>query len=751
MIESRLLINSSSFGETADNWAKLRGLMDPDGSPSSTFPVVIGIADGETTMGSFQYGLIQTGRTIKGALQDLEYELTNRLSKVNNLSEIVNKITARANLQLGTAATASVGTSGAVVPLLNIANTWTGRQNFSGAIGSVSTVDIIGSPGALSLLGLYSNSTQRWAVFKDDSTESGSNTGSNFNIGRYSDAGTWLENALSINRASGVVSLAKPLPLTSGGTGYTTLAQLKSGLGLDQVNNTPDSAKPVSTAMQAALDLKANASGQTFTGPVSVPANFTVRASGATEGGEIRLQIGPSQGLSGELAIDTQGNSFRVFDSGQGTRLFNCDLVSGILTLNNNTFYNTGNAASIPVSTAVQTALNSKANTSQPTFNGVVTSQGTGLAAGVRLFNTSAQRDWRVLQRDNGYFSISDESAGAERLSINTGGLVSCSAGLSVGGGDVNISNNLYANNGALYAHSANFLIGKTPGTTRSAILRNDGGAWYFMISDASAGFNGQWNSLRPITIDMATGWTTIGNGATINGNLVNQGTGTFNSTVQINAALSVGGGTTSNEYYTPGWFRPTGNSGIFWEGRGRGITVSDNGGSYGNINVYGTGLNGWQGYSIGAAGAFMASGNEVGIYRPSSGGWLVRFDANADAWFAANVVAYSDERLKDNIRPIDNVTKRREGMAKAAIIYEIDGLTHIGFGAQTLEPHVPEVVRTDKDPSETKSVVYAEMIAILAVDNQNLSDALESEKLARINLENKYTALEQRLAAAGL
>ena len=46
------------------------------------------------------------------------------------------------------------------------------------------------------------------------------------------------------------------LPLGSGGTGVASIAELKTSLGVDKVNNTVDANKPVSTAMQGALDTK---------------------------------------------------------------------------------------------------------------------------------------------------------------------------------------------------------------------------------------------------------------------------------------------------------------------------------------------------------------------------------------------------------------------------------------------------------------------------------------------------------------
>jgi len=65
------------------------------------------------------------------------------------------------------------------------------------------------------------------------------------------------------------------VPITKGGTGATSASAAKTALSLDNLDNTSDANKPVSTAGQAALDLKANIAGPTFTGDTGA-ANLTL-------------------------------------------------------------------------------------------------------------------------------------------------------------------------------------------------------------------------------------------------------------------------------------------------------------------------------------------------------------------------------------------------------------------------------------------------------------------------------------------
>lgn len=72
------------------------------------------------------------------------------------------------------------------------------------------------------------------------------------------------------------------LSVTTTATGIT-----KTMVGLGNVDNTSDANKPVSTATQTALDLKANLAGPTFTGTVVLPSTTSIGNVSATELGYV--------------------------------------------------------------------------------------------------------------------------------------------------------------------------------------------------------------------------------------------------------------------------------------------------------------------------------------------------------------------------------------------------------------------------------------------------------------------------------
>ena len=81
-------------------------------------------------------------------------------------------------------------------------------------------------------------------------------------------SGGTVTGTLNVSGGTLTTSTAQKTAIVDGGKGNLT----KSDVGLGNVDNTADSAKPVSTATQTALNAKAPSASPTFTGAVTVPA-----------------------------------------------------------------------------------------------------------------------------------------------------------------------------------------------------------------------------------------------------------------------------------------------------------------------------------------------------------------------------------------------------------------------------------------------------------------------------------------------
>lgn len=129
-----------------------------------------------------------------------------------------------------------------------------------------------------------------------------------------------------------------PVTSVSGKTGAVTL--VKSDVGLSNVDNTSDNAKPVSTSQQTALNLKADVSSL---------------ATVATSGSYTDLANKPTIPSVPVTSVASKTGDVVLVKADVG--LANVDNTSD---------------ANKPVSSATQTALNLKANLASPTFTGTV-------------------------------------------------------------------------------------------------------------------------------------------------------------------------------------------------------------------------------------------------------------------------------------------------------------------------------------------------------------------------------------------
>ena len=144
----------------------------------------------------------------------------------------------------------------------------------------------------------------------------------------------------------------------------------KSHVGLGSVDNTADTAKPISTATQTALDLKAPKDSPNFTGTVLGITKSMVGLANVDNTTDIGKPISTATqtALDLKLALSTAASTYAPIASPTFT-----GTVSGI-TKSMVSLGNVDNTTDVekPVSTSTQTALDLKANLASPTFTGTV-------------------------------------------------------------------------------------------------------------------------------------------------------------------------------------------------------------------------------------------------------------------------------------------------------------------------------------------------------------------------------------------
>jgi hypothetical protein len=86
-----------------------------------------------------------------------------------------------------------------------------------------------GSAGTSRGLVIQTSSQARWQILGESTTESGSNAGTNFTIARYSDTGAYIDQPLTINRATGLVATNSP-------AGFTVANGILNVRGSSQIN-----------------------------------------------------------------------------------------------------------------------------------------------------------------------------------------------------------------------------------------------------------------------------------------------------------------------------------------------------------------------------------------------------------------------------------------------------------------------------------------------------------------------------------
>ena len=156
-----------------------------------------------------------------------------------------------------------------------------------------------------------------------------------------------------------------PVTSVASKTGDVTL--VKGDVGLGNVDNTSDANKPVSTAQQTALNLKADLASPTFTGTVSGITKTMVGLGNVDNTSDADKPVSTAQQTALNLKANLASPTFTGTVGG---------ITSTMVGLGN--VDNTSDANK-PVSTAQQTALNLKANLASPLLTGIAVVTGSGV------------------------------------------------------------------------------------------------------------------------------------------------------------------------------------------------------------------------------------------------------------------------------------------------------------------------------------------------------------------------------------
>ena len=102
-------------------------------------------------------------------------------------------------------------------------------------------------------------------------------------------------------------------------------------------------------------------------------------------------------------------------------------------------------------------------------------------------------------------------------------------------------------------------------------------------------------------------------------------------------------------------------------------------------------------------------NGGDVGIGQTSPS---YKLDVTGTIRATGDVIAFSDKRVKENIKTIDNALEKVTNLRGVEFNKIGENKKSIGVIAQEIEKILPEVVSTDK--KDMKSVAYGNIVGIL-------------------------------------
>lgn len=292
------------------NWRKV--ITSGSDASLNTLNVINGITG--SLQGSASYALTASfatsGGTPGGANTTIQFNDTGTFSGSGNFT--FNKTTNTVNLTGSLSVTGSTNTLGAVTVISGSVgiNTTADAQSLLHIDGgaSVNRVIMDANNNVARIFSFRTDNTQRWA-FRVDDNETGANAGANFQLRRYADNGSFIDAPISLNRATGGITIIHPISASAGITGSLFGSSSFATTSSHALNAVSASfaTQALSSSFASTASFALNSGGGAafpFTGSAIISGSLTVTGSANVQGA-----IGISRALieRAEITISSSG------------------------------------------------------------------------------------------------------------------------------------------------------------------------------------------------------------------------------------------------------------------------------------------------------------------------------------------------------------------------------------------------------------------------------------------------------------
>ena len=291
------------------NWRKV--ITSGSDASLNTLNVINGITG--SLQGSASYALTASfatsGGTPGGANTTIQFNDTSTFSGSGNFT--FNKTTNTVNLTGSLLVTGSTNTLGTVTVSGSVGiNTTADAQSLLHIDGgaSVNRVIMDANNNVPRIFSFRTDNSQRWA-FRVDDNETGANAGANFQLRRYADNGSFIDAPISLNRATGGITIIHPISASAGITGSLFGSSSFATTSSHALNAVSASfaTQALSSSFASTASFALNSGGGAafpFTGSAIISGSLTVTGSANVQGA-----IGISRALieRAEITISSSG------------------------------------------------------------------------------------------------------------------------------------------------------------------------------------------------------------------------------------------------------------------------------------------------------------------------------------------------------------------------------------------------------------------------------------------------------------